>query len=123
MRTLGAVALCLAFGACATLGVGGPDPYGIYDVVSANGEDWPTPEGMSSWYELRPDGTSTATFIIPNQAEPAVNDATFSLGEKEDGCIPFSATGEDKTEWTGSICGDVLSIEGPGMSVVMHRRR
>jgi hypothetical protein len=123
MRAALALALCFVLGGCATFGGGGPDPYGIYDVVSANGEDWPTPEGMRSWYELRADGTSTATFIIPTQAEPAVNDATFSLGEKEDGCIPFSATGEDKTEWTGSICGDVLSIEGPEMSVVLHKRR
>ena len=123
MRAVAAVALCFALSACATLGGGRSGPYGIYDVVSANGEDWPTAEGMRSWYELRADGTSSATFINPNQAEPAVNDATFWLGNMEDGCIPFWATGEDETEWTGSICGDVFTIEGPNMSVVLHKRR
>jgi hypothetical protein len=123
MRALAAVALCLLVGACATSDRGGPNIYGIYDVVSANGQDWPTADGMSGWYELRADGTSTLTMTIPSQPDLEPANADFSVGEMEDGCVPFNSTGEDGSQWTGTICGDEFKVEGPETSVVMRRRR
>ena len=122
MRTLGAVALCFALGACATFGGGGPDPYGIYDLVSVNGVDWSATGEMSGWYELRPDGTSTLTLEVAAMPDAEPANANFTLGEMKDGCLPFRSTGEEGSTWTGSICGEVFTVEGPETSVVMHKR-
>jgi len=123
MRIVLAVALCFILGACATFGGGGPDPYGIYDVVSVNGVDWSATDDMSGWYELRADGTSTVTMEVADMPDAEPANANFTLGEMKDGCFPFSGTGEDGSLWKGTICGDVFTIEGPQTSVVMHRRK
>ena len=122
MRAVAAVAFGLVLGACATFGGGEPDAYGIYDVVTVNGESWPTAEGMEGWTELKADGTTELTVTVPGQPNQ-VSNGEFTLGtEVVDGCIAFNGTGEDGSDWTGSICGDVFTVEGPETSVVMHRR-
>ena len=128
MRTVLAVALCFGLGACATFGGGGSDPYGIYDIVTVNGEDWTGNPEMNGWYELRADGTSTVTFDITAMPDAEPSNADFSLGEMEDGCIPLTTSAVEGSPWTGSICGDVLTTEGKNelgqdMVVVMHKRR
>ena len=128
MRAIAAVALCLFLGACATFGGGGFDPYGMYDIVSVNGEDWTGNPEMNGWYELRSDGTSTVTFDITAMPDLEPSHAEFTLGEMEDGCMPFTSTSDEGPPWTGAICGDVLTTVGDNESgehlvVVMHRRR
>ena len=123
MRTVFAIALCFLLGGCATFGGGEFDPYGMYDLVSINGAALPTMEVTGGWYELRPDGTSTVTMDIAEMPDQEAGNADFSLGEMEDGCFPFRSTGEDGSEWTGSICGDVFTVEGNETTVVMHKRR
>jgi hypothetical protein len=120
MRTVFAVALCLVVGACA----GEPDPYGSYDIVSVDGEDWTADQDMNGWYEIRPDGTGTLAFDIAAQPDLEPTESEFNLGEMTDGCIPWSAADpETGVEWTGSICGEVFTIQGAGQTVVMHKRR
>ena len=128
MRAVYAIALCFVLGACATFGGGGFDPYGIYDVVSMNGVDWAGNADMKAWYELRPDGTSTFTFDVAAMPDQEPADTEFSLGDMEDGCIPFSSTSEETGEWAGSICGDLFTVEGENAAgertaAVMHKRR
>ena len=121
MRAVLAVALCFVFGTCA----GEPNPYGIYDYVSINGETLPTAALTEGWMELRADGSLEIGFALPNQADPMVDEGEFSLGEMEDGCIPY--TSQDLVDpekiWTGSICGDVLTNENAGTTLILHKRR
>ena len=123
MRTLCAAALSCMVGACVLFGGGGFDPYGIYDVVTANGEDWTENDDFSGWWELRSDGTSTLTINVAMQPEPEHHEVEFSLGEIEDGCFPFTVPDQNEEEWSASICGDVFTIQGPGQDMVLHKRR
>lgn len=124
MRTAFTPALCFLLGACATSGLGTFHPYGIYDVVAANGENWTRNDGLNGWWELRPDGTSTLFLDIAAQPGIEPFDVDFVLGEIERGCVPFEAVGPGTTEdWTASICGEVFSVKGPGQNMVLHKRR
>ena len=62
-------------------------------------------------------------FTVPNMTEPIVADATFTLGEFEDGCFPFHLVADDGTEWNGSICENEFSMETEGVYAVLHKRR
>ena len=123
MRAVFAVALCLVVGACAAFGGGGPDPYGVWDIVSVNGEDLPFQEMTEGWCELNADGTEVCTMVAEGFPEPLVDSSPFTLGELEDGCFPYESTDPEGGVWTGSICGDVFTAEGPDMVVVLHKRR
>lgn len=122
MRTLVAVALCFLLGACATFGGGEPDPYGIWDIVSINGETLPTAEVTEGWCELRADGIESCTLTLEGVDEPLADTSPFTLGEIRDGCFPYESTDSEGTVWTGSICRDVFTAEGPDMVVVLHKR-
>jgi hypothetical protein len=121
MRTVLAVALCFVLGACA----GGPDVFGTYDYVSINGETLPMAAVTEGWMELRADGSLGLSITLPNQPDPMVYEGEFSLGEMEDGCIPYSSPDVEDPDkiWTGSICGDVFTNESAGTTLVLHKRR
>jgi hypothetical protein len=124
MRTALAVVLCSFLGGCATSGEGVFHPYGIYDVVSADGQDWTRNDGLNGWWELRPDGTSTLTLDIAAQPYLEPFHVEFSLGEMEDGCVLFVARGPTASEeWSAHICGEVFTIRGPGQIMVLRKRR
>lgn len=96
--------------------------FGIYDIVSFLGEDWPTSEGMSGTYELKAHGMSTLTMNIPGQPEE-VTDVPYSLGdEMVEGCLSYRAADEEGREYTGTACDGVLTIEGPDGIGIMHKR-
>jgi hypothetical protein len=79
---------------------------------------------MKGWWELRPDGTSTLTIDVAMQPEVEQREVEFSLGEMKDGCFPFKVPDQnEEEEWSASICGDVLTINGPGQNMVLHKRR
>ena len=100
------------------------EPYGIWDVVSENGEAVTHEGSFAWWFELWPDGSLRNVLIIP--AVPAGGSETgrFSLGEEEDGCGPIEVVidHDPKEEASGSICGEVLTLEYPGTSLVLHKR-
>jgi len=123
MRNVYAVALCLVLGACATLGGGEFDPYGVYDIVTVNGESLPTMEVISGWCELRTDGTDWCSMTVEGLSEPIEGSSPHTLGEFEDGCIPYESTDEGGVLWTGSICGEILTAANGQLTVVLHKRR
>lgn len=123
MRAILGVALGATLGACATFGGGEPDPYGVYEIVSINGEALPTLEVIAGSCDLRPDGTDVCAMTIEGMAEPIVGTSPVSLGEFKDGCFPYESTDEEGSVWTGSICGEVLTATNGEYTVVMHKRR
>jgi len=65
------------------------------------------------------------TMYMPNQPDPMVVPGPYSLGEMKDGCIPITSTPEEFPESVlkGTICGDVITAESAGYSLVLHKRR
>ncbi len=121
MKTVFAVALCFILGACA----GEPDVFGFYDAVSMEGETLPMADGVSeAWLEARSDGVAIFTFIIPGPETMPVP-GTFSVGEMENGCTPFSFRSDETPDrpMTGSICDGVMTAELAGAALVLHKRR
>ncbi len=123
MRTVLGLALCFFLGACATFGGGGPDPYGLWDIVSVNGEALPAAELAEGWCDLRADGTESCTLTVEGLPEPMTDTSPFTLGELEDGCFPYESTDAEGVTWVGSICGDVFTVTGGDINVVLHKRR
>jgi len=123
MRAVLSVTLCFIVGACATFGGGQPDPYGIYDIVTVNGEPLPAMQVISGWCELRSDGTDWCSMTVEGLAEPIEGSSPHTLGEFEDGCFPYESTDEEGTLWVGAICGEVLTATGGGITVALHKRR
>jgi hypothetical protein len=123
MRAVYSAALCFILGACATFGGGEPDPYGIYDIVTINGEALPTMEVISGWCELRPDGTDWCSMTVEGLDEPIEGSSPHSLGEFEDGCFRYESTDEEGGLWTGSICDETITATNGEMTVVLHRRQ
>lgn len=123
MRTAFAVALSLIVGACATLGGGGTGPFGTWDIVSFNGEPLPVEGLEEGWCELSADGTELCTLFVEGMAEPILDSSPYTLGEMENGCLPYETIDDEGQTWIGSICGDVFTVDGPGQTVVLHKRR
>jgi hypothetical protein len=123
MRIILVLSLCCGLGACATFGGGEPDPYGIYDIVTINGESLPTMEVISGWCELRTDGTDWCSMTVEGLEEPMEGSSPHTLGEFEDGCFPYQSTDEDGTRWTGNICGGVITATNGELTVVLEKRR
>ena len=100
-------------------------PYGIWDVVSFDGEAVTNEGGFEWWFELWPDGSLRNALVAPAVPMGGSETGRFSLGEEEDGCRPIEVVlGKDlEEEASGSICGDVLTLEAEGKSMVLHKRR
>ena len=112
-------------GACATFGGGEPDIYGIYDLVSANGESIPNDQYSSYWMEWRPDGSWTSHATVVGAPEPVVEDGQSSVEDEVDGCVPFQAWGNEAPDEliAGTVCDGVISGTSPEGPFVMHKRR
>jgi len=123
MRAVFAVALCFLVGACATFGGSEPDPYGVYELVSINGEALPALEVTAGSCDLRADGTDVCAMTVEGMPEPFVATSPFTLGEFKDGCFPYESTDEEGTLWAGTICGETLTATDGETTVVMHKRR
>jgi hypothetical protein len=123
MRTVLAVALYSVLGACARFGGGEPDPFGIYDLVSINGETLPTTEVTEGWCELRTDGTEFCSFTIVGAPEPMSGTSSVTLGEFKDGCLSYQSADGEGSVWTGSICGETLTATNGEYTVVSNKRR
>ena len=121
MRTVFAVALCFVVGACATT----PDIYGIYDLVSINGESIPNDASSSIWMEWRSDGSWTSHATVVGVPEPVVEDGQSSVEDEVDGCVPFQAWGNEAPDEliTGTVCDGVISGTSPEGPFVMNKRR
>ena len=97
--------------------------YGVYDIISFFGEDWTTQGGPGGTYELRSDGTSVLTVTVPDQPQE-ISEVTYSIGDgMVDGCFTYGSTDEDGNEYTGTICEDVFTVEGPDGIAILHKRQ
>ncbi len=97
--------------------------FGVYDIISFFGEDWTTPGGPSGTYEMRSDGNSVLTISIPDQPQE-VSEVTYSIGDRMvDGCFTYGSRDEDGNEYTGTICEEVFTVEGPEGIGILHKRQ
>ncbi len=116
---VGLVAVSLAVTAC---GDSTPSVYGTYDFVSINGEPLPTEGVIEGRYEMKEDGTGDWTLELEGVADPFVSSGVFSVGTMADGCTPLEGEGKTRGNWTASICGDILTTDGPEQIIVMKKR-
>jgi hypothetical protein len=116
------VALSLILGGCAA---SGPEVQGIWDLVSINGESPPTQGMAQHWADVKEGGVVTLYFIPEGESEPQSVEAEYSLGEVEDGCVPYSSNDYQTGQpLVGSVCGDVLTLNTvDGAPIVYHRRK
>jgi hypothetical protein len=125
MRGVFAVAWCLLFGACATVGGGESQIYGIYDVISIDGATLPYGDYLEAWVELGPNGNSMFTMILVDGPGPMEFPGTYSLEEYRDGCFPFLFVDNEhpSERMSGAICGEVMNAHNGRSPMVLHKRR
>ena len=122
MRIVLAVTLSLVVGGCAA---DGPEVYGIWDLVSINGESLPTQGMAQHWTDVKEGGVVTLYFVPEGESEPQRVEAEYSLGEVKDGCIAYSSNDyQTGQRLVGSVCVDVLTLNTvDGVPIVYHRRK